>query len=324
MGLRFQAGQEQFFRLGSMKSIFLIFVAILFVTSMRADDLGQAGGALAATTGGLTGDFSGSARSAPPLLVDELNGEIDRRTAATGSNPGNALNLFSSADDSNFVYVRSASNWVHDLDLTGVVITHDYLSQNNHLTSGGALITPQDIVCAAHFAIPKGGVLNFVDSNNVIHKGKVANGAGIAGTDIYICHLESPVSGVKAYKVLPPDYGSYSPDNSLTRWPVLLAYNFGHRAYVLDCYRISSELRFHPCIDPSRAPYTTKISSGSGSPAFAVINGEPIIVGCLHTTGSTSWLASKEAAIDTMLSSLGSAYTLTTVNLSSPVSYALF
>jgi hypothetical protein len=302
----------------------LVLFGILFVIPLRADDQGREAPASTTAPGSPRVDSSTSAKPAPPLLVDELNNEIDRRIAVVGSDPGNALSLFSSADDSNFVYVRNPSNWVHDLDLTGVVITHDYICQNNHLTSGGALITPQDVVCAAHFAIPNGAVLNFVDLKNVIHTGKVVSTAVIAGTDICICHLESAVLGVKAYKVLPPNYAAYGPYNNLTGWPVLLAYNFGHRAFVLDCYRIFAELGFHPCTEPSRIPYTTGISSGSGSPAFAVINGEPIIVGCLHTVGSTSWVAGHEAAINTTLSSLGSTYTLTTVNLSSPVSYLLF
>jgi hypothetical protein len=305
-----------------MKALHLIFAAILFATPACADDQEREIPASPANAGGPAANSSSLAKH--PLLVDELNSEIDRRIAAAGPKPGDSLNLFSSADDFNFDYVRNISSWVHDLDLTGVVIAHDYICQGNHLTSGGALLTPQDVVCAAHFAIPKGALLDFVDAKNVIHSGKVAGGAGIAGTDIYICHLESPVTGVKAYKVLPPNYRSYGANNNLTRWPVLLAYNFGHRAYILNCYRIFVELGFQSCTETLRVPYTTGISSGSGSPAFAIINGEPIIVGCLHTTASTSWLANKEDAINMTLSSLGSTYTLTAVNLQTPTSYALF
>jgi hypothetical protein len=281
---------------------------LLLVTPAQAQDSGNA----ASTWRG------------KPSLVEAPNREVDQRIAAVGSNPGPALGLFSSADDTKFVYVRNPSNWVHDLDLTGVVISHDYLAQGNHLTSGGALITPQDVVCAAHFAIPNGAVLNFVDSRDVIHTGKVTGGAQVPGTDIFLCHLAAPVAGVKAYQVLPADYAEYSLDGVLRGWPVLLAYNFGHMAFVLDCDGIAGELHFHTCLEPARAPYTTKIGSGSGSPAFAVINGEPVLVGCLHTTGTTSWIASHEDAINTALASLGSTYKLTPIDLSKPVAYARY
>ena len=107
-------------------------------------------------------------------------------------------------------------------------------------------------------------------------------------------------------------------------WPLLLAYNFGHFAYLLDADGVSGELHFHRCWEPTLEPYTTKISSGSGSPAFAVINGEPVLVGCLHTTGSTSWIADHEEAINTLLASLGSTQRLTTFDLSKPVAYARY
>jgi len=259
-----------------------------------------------------------------PALIDELNSEIEQRIAAVGLNPGAALGLFSSADDVKFVYTRNPACWTRGLDLTGVVITHDYLSQNNHITSGGALITPQDVVCAAHFAHPAGAVLNFVDAANVIHTGTVVKGGAVAGTDIFICHLAAPVAGVKAYKVLPADWAKYALDRRLRGWPLLLAYNFGHLAYLLDVDGAVGELHFHSCLEPTLKPYTTRISSGSGSPAFAVINGEPVLVGCLHSTTTTSWIADHEDAINTLLASLGSTQTVTAVDLAKPVSYARY
>jgi hypothetical protein len=259
-----------------------------------------------------------------PALVDALSQEVDRRIATTGLNPGPAIGLFSTADDTAFVYKRNPSCWAHDLDLTGVVIAHDYLSQGNHLTSGGALITPQDVVCAAHFTLSVGAVLYFVDAANALHTGKIVGGAPVPGTDIYLCHLAAPVAGVKSYKVLPPDYTACSPGGWLRGWPILLAYNFGHSAFLLDSDGAMGELHFHPCLETARAPYTLKIGSGSGSPAFAVLNGEPILVGCLHTTGTTSWIASNETAVNATLQSLGSTYTLTTVDLTKPIAYARY
>ena len=259
-----------------------------------------------------------------PALVDELNREINERIGAVGLNPGAALGMFSTMDDDKFVYVRNPACWTRGLDFTGVVITHDYVSQGNHITSGGALITPQDVVCAAHFAHPKGAVLNFVDAANVVHTGTVAKGGAVPGSDIYICHLVAPVTGVKAYKVLPPDWAKYALDRRLRGWPLLLAYNFGHFAYLLDADGVVGELCYHSALEPTLKPYTTKIGSGSGSPAFAVINGEPVLVGCLHTTTSVSWIADNEAGIATMLASLGSTQKLTTFDLDKPVAYARY
>jgi len=292
-----------------MTRLFLLFVVgVLLLLPVRADEPGP----------------DESSWRGHPALVDDLNREIDERIAAVGLKPGPALSWFSSADDTRFVYTRNPSCWTHDLDLTGVVITHDYICQNNHLTSGGALITPQDVVCAGHFAIPDGAVLNFVDAKNVIHTGTVAKGGGVPNTDIYICHLAAPVAGVKAYKVLPADWVKYALDRRLRGWPILLAYNFGHVAYLLDADGVQGELYYHSCMEPARAPYTTRISSGSGSPAFTVIHGEPVLVGCLHTTGSTSWIADHEEAINTLLASLGSTQRLRTFDLAKPVAYARY
>ena len=292
-----------------MTRLFLLFVgALLLLLPVRADEPGP----------------DESTWRGHPALIDDLNREIEQRIAAVGLNPGPALSWFSSADDTKFLYTRNPSCWAHDLDLTGVVITHDYVCQGNHLTSGGALITPQDVVCAAHFGIPGGAVLNFVDANNVIHTGTVTKGGSVPQTDIYLCHLVAPVAGVKAYKVLPADWAKYALDRRLRGWPLLMAYNFGHMAYLLDADGVVGELRYHRCLEPALAAYSTKIASGSGSPAFAVINGEPVLVGCLHTTASTSWIADHEEAINTLLASLGSTQRLTTVDLSKPVAYARY
>jgi hypothetical protein len=259
-----------------------------------------------------------------PALVDDLNREVDSRLAAAGADPKAALSWFSAADDSKFVYTRSARCWAHDVDLTGVVVTHDYVMQGNHLTSGGALITPQDVVCAAHFAIPSGSVLNFVDAKNVVRTGTVTTCGVVPGTDINLCHLAAPMVGVKAYKVLPADWAAYTLDRRLRGWPILLAYNFGHYAYLLDADGVLGELRYHACDEPMRAPYTTRIGSGSGSPAFAVINGEPVLVGCLHTTVSTSWIADHEDGVNTVLAAIGSPFKVRPVDLSKPVGYARY
>jgi hypothetical protein len=293
-----------------MTRLFLLFVVgLLLLLPVRADEPGP--------------DESGW--RGHPALIDDLNREIDQRIATAGSNPGPALSWFSSADDDKFVYTHNSTSWVHDLDLSGVVVAHDYLCQGNHLTSGGALITPQDVVGAAHFPLNEGAVLTFVDANNVTHTGIVAKGVGVPGTDINIDHLVAPVTGVKAYKVLPPDWAKYTLDRRLRGWPLLMAYNFGHFAYLLDADGVvMGELRYHRCLEPALMPYTTKIASGSGSPAFTVINGEPVLVGCLHTTASTSWIADNEDAINRVLASLGSTQRLTTYDLAKPVAYARY
>ncbi len=266
-------------------------------------------------------------------LQANLNSEVDNLIAKTGSTPDTALNTFSSADDVKLIYKRNTSVWTGGLNWTGVVASHPLNGpvgvHNSYVVGGGALITPQDMVGAAHFAV--GNIqINFVDANNEVHSATIIGQTKIEGTDIQVMHFSSPLpSSIKYYKILPDNYCDYTPDYALGSYPILLlldeARDTEKKAYVLDSVGhllASGEIMYTACTEKDRAPYTWTVNSGSGSPAFVVINGEPVLLGCLHTTASFSNLTAKAEAINVALKSLGSTYQLTTVDLSGFVYYS--
>jgi hypothetical protein len=165
----------------------------------------------------------------------------------------------------------------------------------------------------------------------------VVSGAPVGATDLYIAHLSAPLpSSIKYYKVLPSNFASYAPGGNLINWPMVNSCTIGnggaqqHQALVQDVTSSSAssntEFGYLESSETNRIPYTFQTYSGtSGSPCFAIILGEPIVLGCLHTTVQITSISLNFAAVNQVLSNaptatpagVGSSYQLTPVDLSS-------
>ena len=165
---------------------------------------------------------------------------VDSLIAAAGSTPGAALNTFSSYSDNGTISFHAQC---FGLDRRSSISPEWSRPAARAILAnhGGALITPQDVICANHWPYTNGSTIYFVDASNGLHSATVAAQANVSGTDIQVAHLSTALTGVgiKFYKVLPANAANFCPDYNLNLWPIVIAYNFGHHPYVLDAASVS-------------------------------------------------------------------------------------
>lgn len=289
-------------------------------------------------------------------LTEDLNNEVDSRIEATGNTPGEAIRLYSLYNKETSTYTRNPKVWTGNLDFTGVFAAYHCHSAANY--SIAALITPQDLLSVAHvyYPSPNNDLLSFdfVDANNRLYNVAEASSIKltIPGTDTRVIHLASPLpSSIKVYKLLPPNYADYSPEHNLSEFPVVGIYpSFNitsFRVFVWDApASVPYQLPKGPVMDhflnvyspvspisEKHKPYTLPSNRGafepgsSGSPIFVIINGEPVLVGCIDTApGGTTFVAPLASQLNEAIATLAKArgekpYRVKTVNLSGFPSY---
>ena len=216
--------------------------------------------------------------------------------------------------------VRNPSLFV-DMDLTWIQL------QNG----GGAMITPQDGVCAQHLPFASGSTMYFADNANNLITGTVAANANIFG-DINLFHLEAPLpSSITPAKLL----GS----NWRTHWPAIIYKTLvfgtnqfrtititetieydGQNAGLGEASSIDISPNFgvflpwmsENYIDgvPSDAPVQ---SGDSGCPCWCYDETNVILLGCWWETEVFTMLADYIPQINAQLAVFGSPYKVVTV-----------
>jgi hypothetical protein len=265
------------------------------------------------------------------LLTDDFNAEVDNRLTTAGTYTASKINIYSSVDDTNFVYTRNTGVWTGNLDLSGIAVWNTMDGAGNSSSAhGGTLITPTDIVLANHFELSYGDQIKFVDKNNVVYTATVNNGTSVNNTDINVTHLSwnGPTPTTLAiYPLLPANYQNYSPSHNLTNFPVVLSNQF-RQVFVQDAGYYGNPPFYYgtfyhnTATEPLRSPYTLPVVLyDSGSPIFVVVNGKLIVVGTNYTSISAPILSDNIAGINAGLAAIGSSYQITTVDLSRDATY---
>ena len=116
------------------------------------------------------GNLSGTSSTSTVYVDDNLITLCSNMSAAVdsrlvGKDPTNSKKVFSTADHTTRTYVRNPNLWCADLiqQLTGMVTYKTAFGVND--SYGGTLITPRHILYVQH-ALPRGGTVRFVTSNN--------------------------------------------------------------------------------------------------------------------------------------------------------------
>lgn len=243
--------------------------------------------------------------------------------AVDGLTPGvGTLSLFSSADDGNHAYLRNSSLW-SSANLTCIPV----LSSSSGYKLGGVLVTPDILIQANHGHAT--GIIYFVDASNVTHSRTVVGGANIAGTDIYVARLNSPLpAGIVPAKVFQanvfPD--KITSDSMLNRY-VPVMFSDQHRTLRvgelvgLNSYAVvvESETEFQQW-------YSPVVGGDSGSAVLASVNGETVALGVWYGSNLTTLaiapnLSNYIAQINAAITSLGSATSLAEIDLSAYPDY---
>lgn len=142
-------------------------------------------------------------------LADHIYTQLSS-IATVSSYPPSYLQIYSTFDYTNNIYVKNSGFWASSLDFSGVSV--------NKLGSGGvtsvSMITPRHAIGARHYPPIVGDKMYFCDSdNNTIEKTIVARTLSPYG-DTVIVKFDSDVpNSIKKYKFLPTNWGDYLPVN---------------------------------------------------------------------------------------------------------------
>lgn len=244
---------------------------------------------------------------------------VDGRISATTSY-SDRQNLFSSRDSLSGTYVRNTNCVTADLDMTPLAAWNS----DGGYQKGPTLVTPRHIIGAVHHGWNPGTTVHFVTPSNVTHTRTITDTAVVTGTDILLGKLDSDVpAGIDFVKVLPSGWAAKLPTLSIFGMPVFSS-DQGKRVYVRNVRSISTFVQCEPPNLFSRIGfYKAAVQGDSGSPCFAAVGGEMVLLCCWYggDGGSGPSVENYASAINSALSTLGGGYSLTTVNLGSYTSF---
>lgn len=208
------------------------------------------------------------------------------------------------------------------------------------------LVAPDIVLYATHVGTPGfwGNTIQFIDMAGTVHTATFTfttapDGtrtsshwqhpiAGLTGdADITMIRLDAPLpASVKPVKVLPANYASYLPQPqygypmlvSNQDRTMLLADLTSFERQVLGPSGTTIDIEVEHSADATRSQWFYPVRPGdSGTPAFVVINGELVLTNLWHYTGEYGPnYADNISAINAAMTALGSAYQLTTPDLS--------
>lgn len=289
------------------------------------------------TSGGQTvSTFYSWQLTSPVSLPYHMNSQVDDLITAAGSFSSSKLNLYSSINDTTGTYVRNTSVWTGALDLSAIPTWSSFATTEFF----GALITPTDMIVANHVlgALNPPTVLRFVDSSNITYVANCTSTRQING-DLAIAHLSwvgTLPTTLNFLKVLPSNYQTYCPDHLLNFFPVIGTNQF-RQVFVQDSSQPSngSTSSFgggmfthfpSTSVDRvNRVPWTLNVVNGdSSNPIMVVINDQPVLICCNFSANTGPTVSDNIAAINSGLAMLGSSYTVSTVNLSSPITFPTY
>jgi hypothetical protein len=248
----------------------------------------------------------------PGSVRADATAAVDDRIAVAGKTKP----IYSTQNHATATYVRSASCWASDIDLT-CISPWNSCGAN---TRAGTLISPRHAVWANHYNIPNGSTIRFVDADDNVVTRTVVDSQQIGVYDIRIGVLDADVTGCSFAKILPADWADYLPYNG-EGIPALVL-DQEEKALVTDIAEIVSTnhwANFQVPTDATRLQFYEPIISGdSGNPAFLVIGGELVLlsVWTYGGAGSGKSIVAYASEIAAAMTALGGGYSPTEINLS--------
>jgi hypothetical protein len=260
-------------------------------------------------------------------LSSHITDQVDLKIS--GISPTSSQQVYSIQNHANNIYTRNSSFVFKNVDFTCISPWNSYGIANR----AGVLISPRHVMFAAHYPIASGSTIRFVTNNNVSITRTITGiithpnyNSTSKFNDIQVGLLDSDLPNTILFtKILPIDFGKYLPNIKRgIEIPVIIV-DQSEYVSVTNLYQLSSIAK---CIGQEltsiRRPFFRELYTGdSGSPAFLLINNELVLI--FVTTwgigGSGSFTSLEKDAINQMMSQLGGGYQLTTIDLSSFLSY---
>lgn len=270
--------------------------------------------------------------------------QIETAIATVGTYSG--IQIFSSMSFPTLTFVRNSGCWAYGLvGITSIAVGYFIPGYNAGTGVGITAIAPDIVMSCNHSTQPVGGVgvgttVYWVQSDNVTVSRRLVNGGQVGSSDIHLYLLDSPLpSGVQKMKFAPstlaasiiPGYAWGVPMfcvngqmNPMIYWwnrnaggaqPTIQS-SVGTDSNTLNLWTILAA----NAAQYSGAHYGQFIAGDSGHPGALVINGELTCIMTGWTTGygngSGPDASLSISAINTEISNLGSASTVTVKDLS--------
>lgn len=253
--------------------------------------------------------------SGPGTLADYCIDAVDTRIAdIAAEDVADAMPLFSTMDHENETYVRNTDCWLSDI--ADQLTCLSPWNSNRAQRKAGTLVSPRHLVMAKHYQYPVDTVVRFIDEDDQIVEREVSAKQSVGPTDITVVLLDSDVpSSINFAKVLPSNWTSYlSTPAGFCKLPAVGTNQF-KKATVRDTMRFGD---FTGPTDSQRALFYSNVIPGdSGHPAFLIINDELVLLTTWTGPGDNGPdYTSLASDINSVMTSLGGGYQLTTVDLS--------
>jgi hypothetical protein len=253
-----------------------------------------------------------------PRMYQIASDEVNDRLLGIGAG-GTTQNLYSTRSDSGSgTYVRNASLFAADIDFS----CHAVYQDTGDIAKIATLISPLHVILVNH---PSGGpaavgtTFRFVSNTGTLTTRTLSAKTRVGSTDIVIGLLNAELDA-NAYK--PARVFSPAQELAMHTAPVVWI-DQNQALYVADATVPNSTglFAFSTPADSQRANFKhSAVIGDSGHPAFALINGEAVLLGPLYlanTDGAiASSIAQNFAAINTVMTSLGGGYQLSRLTLS--------
>lgn len=292
---------------------------------------------ITAASGGQSAELPLTFTSTPGQTLDTLTGyvsgslsrhatdAVDSRLA--GKSASTALPIFTTQNHASGAYVRNASCWAADLDLTPCSPWNSVGGNQR----AGTLISPRHVLFAAHYPAVAGMTIRFVAADNTVVT-RTVNAVRTHPSyvpyypDLQVGVLDSDVpAGIGFARILPADFATRIPALGYGRTIPALCLDQEEKALVTDLgevFGVGGSIGFVAPYQINFAKrlefYEPKIGGDSGNPAFLIINNQLVLltVWTFGGAGSGTFVTGHIAAINTMMSQLGGGYQLTEADLS--------
>lgn len=247
-------------------------------------------------------------------LRAHCDSQIDTRVAAHNAIAERA-EIFSARDPEAPSYTRNESCWLNSVDLTPIAAWNS----RGGFQRGPTMVSPLHFIGAVHWSLSAGDVIHFVDGADVTTTRTVDSVTSVAGTDILVGKLNAALpAGVDFARVMPTNIAEYLPTLHLFGLPVCSS-DQRKRVYCRNLNSLGSDAVFSAPNVASRLGYYSPVAGfDSGSPAFAVIANEMVLLCCWlrGDGGSGPSITNYTTEINAAMATLGGGYTLTAVDLS--------
>jgi hypothetical protein len=266
------------------------------------------------STSTFSGDFV--AGSLAKHLLDDITARIAGKTAPTFGSVASFTPVTASTTICDMFVggVRNTGAWWGSVDLTSIAV--DF--------TNGVLVTPRDMIFAAHFGANNPTFINAAGQSfnyTIASTTTIVNPAYPGGTDILVAKLNADVdASITPAKTLPANWATKLPNG--TRGYVSVYSNQDRRLLIRDTTYTDLPWSMQPSSDATRATWQHGVRGGdSGSPFGIFVNGVFVVIGTFWFAGGGYQIADNITAINAAITAHGSPYALSAVNLSGFNSY---